>query len=189
MTDKSKHIYDLLITAKHLTSTFAHALHQYPKAKRFTIVATKTERTFAFVPSHLDHLVADSVKIASIERPEALTKKAIAQQIYHTCAVLVDQMKPSLMFTYRIDELLLTKRLRFAPFTQVSNLVDISATLDQSLKDQADDLYIKYVDVFMIKTQDFLNELDKSGLDIESNPPPSCPTCPTQHHKMAQMFS
>ena len=73
------------------------------------------------------------------------------------------------MFTYRIDELL-TKQLRFAVFAKVGGLVDRSTRLDQNLKDQANDLYIRYVDAFMAKTQDFLDKACKPGLDVESNP-------------------
>lgn len=169
MTDNSKQIYNLLMASRRLTPAFAQALHKHPNAKRFTIVATKTERTFTFVPSHLDHLVADSAKLASINRPQTLTEKAIAQQIYRTCGALFNQMQPSLMFKYKIDELM-ARSFRFTWFSQVSDLIDRSAALDQNLKDRADDLYIKYVDAFMANTQTFLDKANKQGLDLDDSP-------------------
>ena len=166
MTDNSKQIYDLIVTSKRLTPTFAQALHKHPNAKRFTVVATKTERTFTFVPSHLDRLVADSAKIASIDRPETLTKKAIAQQIYRTCGVLFNQMRPSLMFKYKIDDLL-AKQLRFGFFNLVGTFIDKSAALDKDLHERANLLYIKYVDTFTDKTQTLLDKANTKLLAVD----------------------
>lgn len=46
MTNNSKQIYDLLMASKRLTPTFAQALHKHPNAKRFSIIATKSEHVF-----------------------------------------------------------------------------------------------------------------------------------------------
>lgn len=173
MTDNSKHskqIYNLIMASKRLTPTFAQALHKHPNAKRFTIVATKSEKVFTFVPAHLERFAPNDAKLASINRPQNLTEKAIAQQIYHTCGTLFNQMQPSLMFNYKIDELM-TRPFRFTWFSQVSDLIDRSTTLDQNLKDLANDLYIRYVDTFMANTQAFLDKANKQGLDLDDDSP------------------
>ena len=170
MTDNSKQIYNLLMASKRLTPTFAQALHKHPNAKRFSIVATKSERVFTFVPAHLERFAPSDAKLASIKRPQNLTEKAIAQQIYRTCGTLFNQMQPSLMFKYKIDELM-ARRFRFTWFSQVSDLVDRSTALDQNLKDRADDLYIRYVETFMANTQTFLDKVDKQGLDLDDSSP------------------
>lgn len=172
MTNNSKQIYDLLMASKRLTPTFAQALHKHPNAKRFSIVATKSEHVFTFVPAHLERFVPSDAKLASINRPKDLTEKAIAQQIHHTCGALFNQMQPSLMFKYKIDELL-ARPMRFTWFSQVSDLVDRSTELDQNLKDRANDLYIRYVDAFMANTQTFLDKANKQGLDLDDNSPMS----------------
>lgn len=169
MTDNSKQIYDLIIASKRLTPTFAQALHKHPNAKRFSIVATKSEHVFTFVPAHLERFAPNDAKLANINRPQALTEKAIAQQIYRTCGALFNQMRPSLMFKYKIDELT-ARSFRFTCFSQVSNLIDRSTALDQNLKDRANDLYIRYVDAFMATTQDFLDKANKQGLDFNDSP-------------------
>ena len=169
MTDNSKQIYNLLMASKRLTPTFAQALHKHPNAKRFTIVATKSEKVFTFVPAHLERFVPSDAKLASINRPQTLTEKAITQQIYHTCGTLFNQMQPSLMFNYKIDELM-ARSFRFTWFSQVSDLIDRSAALDQNLKDRANDLYIRYVDTFMANTQAFLDKANKQGLDFDNSP-------------------
>lgn len=170
MTDNSKQIYDLLMASKRLTPTFAQALHKHPNAKRFSIVATKSEHVFTFVPAHLERFAPNDAKLASINRPQTLTEKAIAKQIYHTCGTLFNQMQPSLMFKYKIDELM-TRSFRFTCFSQVSDLVDRSTALDQNLKDRANDLYIRYVDAFTASAQDFLDKANKQGLDLDDNSP------------------
>ena len=106
MTDNSKQIYNLIMASKRLTPAFAQALHKHPNVKRFTIVATKSRHIFTFVPAHLERFTPSDAKLASINRPQALTEKAITQQIYHTCGALFNQMQPSLMFKYKIDELM-----------------------------------------------------------------------------------
>ena len=169
MTDNSKQIYDLLMASKRLTPTFAQALHKHPNAKRFSIVVTKSEHVFTFVPAHLERFAPSDAKLASIDRPQNLTEKAIAQQIYRTCGALFNQMRPSLMFKYKIDELM-ARSFRFDYFSRVGDLVDRSTTLDQNLKDRANDLYIRYVDTFMDKTQDFLDRVNKQGLDFDDSP-------------------
>lgn len=169
MTNNSKQIYDLLMASKRLTPTFAQALHKHPNAKRFTIVATKSEKVFTFVPAHLERFAPSDAKLASINRPKDLTEKAIAQQIYRTCGALFNQMQPSLMFKYKIDDLM-TRSFRFTWFSQVSDLIDRSTALDQNLKDRANDLYIRYVDAFMANTQDFLDKANKQGLDFDDSP-------------------
>lgn len=169
MTDNSKQIYDLLMASKRLTPTFAQALHKHPNAKRFSIVVTKSEKVFTFVPAHLERFAPSDAKLASIDRPKNLTEKAIAQQIHHTCGTLFNQMQPSLMFKYKIDKLM-AKPMRFTWFSQVSDLVDRSAALDQNLRDQANDLYIRYVDAFMANTQTFLDKANKQGLDFDDSP-------------------
>lgn len=169
MTDNSKQIYDLLMASKRLTPTFAQALHKHPNAKRFSIVATKSEHVFTFVPAHLERFAPSDAKLASINRPKDLTEKAIAQQIHRTCGALFNQMQPSLMFNYKIDELM-ARSFRFTWFSQVSDLVDRSTALDQNLRDRANDLYIRYVDAFMANTQDFLDKANKQGLDFDDSP-------------------
>lgn len=170
MTDNSKQIYNLLMASKRLTPTFAQALHKHPNAKRFSIVATKSERVFTFVPAHLERFAPNNTKLASINRPKDLTEKAIARQIHHTCGALFNQMQPSLMFNYKIDELM-ARSFRFTCFSQVSDLVDRSTTLDQNLRDQADELYIRYVETFMANTQTFLDKANKQGLDLDDDSP------------------
>lgn len=170
MTDNSKQIYNLLMVSKRLTPTFAQALHKHPNAKRFTIVATKSEHVFTFVPAHLERFAPSDAKLASINRPQTLTEKAIAQQIHRTCGALFNQMQPSLMFNYKIDELM-ARSFRFTCFSQVSDLVDRSAALDQNLRDQANDLYIRYVETFMANTQTFLDKANKQGLDLDDDSP------------------
>lgn len=172
MTDNSKQIYNLLMASKRLTPTFAQALHKHPNAKRFSIVATKSEHVFTFVPAHLERFAPSDAKLASINRPKDLTEKAIAQQIHRTCGALFNQMQPSLMFNYKIDELI-AKPMRFTWFSQVSDLVDRSTALDQNLRDRANDLYIRYVDTFMANTQTFLDKANKQGLDLDDNSPMS----------------
>lgn len=169
MTDNSKQIYDLPMASKRLTPTFAQALHKHPNAKRFSIVATKSEHVFTFVPAHLERFAPSDAKLASINRPQNLTEKAITKQIYHTCGTLFNQMQPSLVFKYKINELI-AKPMRFTWFSQVSDLVDRSAALDQNLRDQANDLYIRYVDAFMANTQTFLDKANKQGLDFDDSP-------------------
>lgn len=56
MTDNSRQIYNLIMASKRLTPAFAQALHKHPNAKRFSIVATKSEHVFTFVPAHLSVL-------------------------------------------------------------------------------------------------------------------------------------
>lgn len=168
MTDNSKQIYDLLMASKRLTPTFAQALHKHPNAKHFSIVATKSEHVFTFVPAHLERFAPNDAKLANINRPQALTEKAIAQQIYRTCGALFNQMQPSLMFKYKIDDLM-ARSFRFTCFSQVSNLIDRSTALDQNLKDRANDLYIRYVDAFMASAQDFLDKANKQGLDFNDS--------------------
>lgn len=158
------------MASKRLTPTFAQALYEHPNAKRFTIVATKSEHVFTFVPAHLERFAPSDAKLASIDRPKNLTEKAIAQQIYRTCGTLFNQMQPSLMFKYKIDELM-ARCFRFTWFSQVSDLVDRSTALDQNLKDRADDLYIRYVETFMANTQTFLDKVDKQGLDLDDSSP------------------
>jgi hypothetical protein len=170
MTNNSKQIYDLLMASKRLTPTFAQALHKHPNAKRFSIIATKSEHVFTFVPAHLERFAPSDAKLASINRPKDLTEKAIAQQIYRTCGALFNQMQPSLMFNYKIDELM-ARSFRFTWFSQVSDLVDRSTALDQNLRDRANDLYIRYVDAFMANTQTFLDKANKQGLDLDDNSP------------------
>lgn len=170
MTDSSKQIYNLLIASKRLTPAFAQALHKHPNAKRFSIVATKSEHIFTFVPAHLERFAPSDAKLASINRPQALTEKAIAQQIYHTCGALFNQMQPSLMFKYKIDELM-ARSFRFTCFSQVSDLVDRSTTLDQDLKDRANDLYIRYVETYMANAQTTLDKANKQGLDLDDDSP------------------
>lgn len=170
MTDNSKQIYDLIMTSKRLTPAFAQALHKHPNAKRFTIVATKSEHVFTFVPAHLERFAPSDAKLASINRPQNLTEKAITEQIRHTCGALFNQMQPSLMFKYKIDELM-ARSFRFTWFSQVSDLIDRSTALDQNLKDRANDLYIRYVDAFMANTQTFLDKANKQGLDLDDNSP------------------
>lgn len=170
MTDNSKQIYNLLMASKRLTPTFAQALHKHPNAKRFTIVATKSEHVFTFVPAHLERFAPSDAKLASINRPQTLTEKAIAQQIHRTCGALFNQMQPSLMFNYKIDELM-ARSFRFTWFSQVSDLVDRSTALDQNLRDRANDLYIRYVDTFMANTQTVLDKANKQGLDLDDNSP------------------
>lgn len=170
MTDNSKQIYDLLMASKRLTPTFAQALHKHPNAKHFSIVATKSEHVFTFVPAHLERFTPSDAKLTSIDRPQNLTEKAIAQQIYHTCGALFNQMQPSLMFKYKIDELM-ARSFRFTWFSQVSDLVDRSTALDQNLRDQANDLYIRYVDAFMANTQTVLDKANKQGLDLDDSSP------------------
>ena len=157
------------MASKRLTPTFAQALHKHPNAKRFSIIATKSEHVFTFVPAHLERFAPSDAKLASINRPQNLTEKAIAQQIHRTCGALFNQMQPSLMFNYKIDELM-ARSFRFTWFSQVSDLVDRSAALDQNLRDQADDLYIRYVDTFMANTQTFLDKANKQGLDFDDSP-------------------
>lgn len=169
MTDNSKRIYNLLMVSKRLTPAFAQALHKHPNAKRFSIVATKSEKVFTFVPAHLERFAPSDAKLTNIDRPQTLTEKAIAQQIYRTCGALFNQMQPSLMFKYKIDELM-ARPFRFDYFSRVGDLVDRSTTLDQNLKDRANDLYIRYVDAFMDKTQGFLDKAYKHGLDVDSDP-------------------
>lgn len=169
MTDNSKQIYNLLMASKRLTPTFAQALHKHPNAKRFTIVATKSEHVFTFVPAHLERFAPSDAKLASINRPKDLTEKAITQQIHRTCGALFNQMQPSLMFNYKIDELM-ARSFRFTWFSQVSDLVDRSTALDQNLRDRANDLYIRYVDTFMANTQTFLDKANKQGLDFDDSP-------------------
>lgn len=169
MTDNSKQIYNLLMASKRLTPTFAQALHKHPNAKRFSIVATKSEHVFTFVPAHLERFAPSDAKLASIDRPKNLTEKTITQQIYRTCGALFNQMPPSLMFKYKIDDLM-ARSFRFTWFSQVSDLVDRSAALDQNLKDRANDLYIRYVDAFMANTQAFLDKANKQGLDFDNSP-------------------
>lgn len=169
MTDNSKQIYNLIMESKRLTPAFAQALHKHPNAKRFTIVATKSEKVFTFVPAHLERFAPSDAKLASINRPQALTEKAIAQQIYRTCGALFNQMQPSLMFNYKIDELM-ARSFRFTWFSQVSDLVDRSTALNQNLRDRANDLYIRYVDTFMANTQTFLDKANKQGLDFDDSP-------------------
>lgn len=171
MTDNSKQIYNLIMTSS-LTPAFAQALHKHPNAKRFSIVATKSEHVFTFVPAHLERFAPSDAKLASINRPKDLTEKAITKQIHHTCGALFNQMQPSLMFKYKIDELM-ARSFRFTWFSQVSDLVDRSTALDQNLRDQADDLYIRYVDTFMANTQTFLDKANKQGLDLDDNSPMS----------------
>lgn len=170
MTDNSKQIYDLLMASKRLTPAFAQALHKHPNAKRFSIVATKSEHVFTFVPAHLERFAPSDAKLASIDRPKNLTEKAIAQQIHRTCGALFNQMQPSLIFKYKIDELM-ARSFRFTWFSQVSDLVDRSTALDQNLRDQANDLYIRYVDTFMANTQTFLDKANKQGLDLDDDSP------------------
>lgn len=169
MTDNSKQIYNLIMVSRCLTPAFAQALRKHPNTKRFSIVATKSERVFTFVPAHLERFAPSDAKLASIDRPKNLTEKAIAQQIYHTCGALFNQMQPSLMFKYKIDELM-ARSFRFTWFSQVSDLVDRSTALDQNLKDRANDLYIRYVDAFMANTQTILDNADKKGLDLDNSP-------------------
>ena len=169
MTDNSKQIYNLLMASKRLTPAFAQALHKHPNAKRFSIVATKSEHVFTFVPAHLERFAPSDAKLASINRPKDLTEKAIAQQIHRTCGALFNQMQPSLMFNYKIDELM-ARSFRFTWFSQVSDLVDRSTALDQNLRDRANDLYIRYVDTFMANTQAFLDKANKQGLDFDNSP-------------------
>lgn len=169
MTNNSKQIYNLIMASKRLTPAFAQALHKHPNAKRFSIVATKSERVFTFVPAHLERFAPSDAKLASINRPKDLTEKAIAQQIHRTCGALFNQMQPSLMFKYKIDELM-ARSFRFTWFSQVSDLIDRSTTLDQNLKDRANDLYIRYVDTFMANTQAFLDKANKQGLDLDDSP-------------------
>lgn len=170
MTNNSKQIYNLIMASKRLTPAFAQALHKHPNAKRFSIVATKSEHVFTFVPAHLERFAPSDAKLANINRPQNLTEKTIAQQIHHTCGALFNQMQPSLMFKYKIDELM-ARSFRFTWFSQVSDLVDRSAALDQNLRDQANDLYIRYVDTFMANTQTFLDKANKQGLDLDDNNP------------------
>ena len=158
------------MASKRLTPTFAQALHKHPNAKRFTIVATKSEKVFTFVPAHLERFAPSDAKLASINRPKDLTEKAIAQQIYRTCGALFNQMQPSLMFKYKIDDLT-TRSFRFTWFSQVSDLVDRSTALDQNLRDRANELYIRYVETFMANTQTFLDKANKQGLDLDDNSP------------------
>ena len=169
MTDNSKQIYNLIMASKRLTPTFAQALHKHPNVKRFTIVATKSEKVFTFVPAHLERFAPNDAKLASINRPQNLTEKAIAQQIHRTCGALFNQMQPSLMFKYKIDELM-ARSFRFTWFSQVSDLIDRSAALDQNLRDRTNDLYIRYVDTFMANTQAFLDKANKQGLDLDDSP-------------------
>lgn len=169
MTDNSKQIYDLIMVSKRLTPAFAQALHKHPNAKCFSIVATTSEKVFTFVPAHLERFVPNDAKLASINRPQALTEKAIAQQIYRKCGALFNQMRPSLMFKYKINELM-ARSFRFTCFSQVSDLIDRSTALDQNLKDRANDLYIRYVDTFMVSAQNFLDKANKQGLDFDDNP-------------------
>ena len=170
MTDNSKQIYNLLMASKRLTPAFAQALHKHPNAKCFSVVATKSEHIFTFVPAHLERFAPNNAKLANINRPQTLTEKAIAQQIYRTCGALFNQMQPSLMFKYKIDELM-ARSFRFTWFSQVSDLVDRSAALDQNLKDRANDLYIRYVETFMANTQTFLDKANKQGLDLDDDSP------------------
>lgn len=170
MTDNSKQIYNLIMASKRLTPAFAQALHKHPNAKRFTIVATKSGHVFTFVPAHLERFAPSDAKLASINRPQALTEKAIAQQIHHTCGALFNQMQPSLMFKYKIDELM-ARSFRFTWFSQVSDLVDRSTALDQNLKDRANDLYIRYVETFMVNAQTVLDKANKQGLDLDDDSP------------------
>lgn len=169
MTNNSKQIYNLIMASKRLTPTFTQALHKHPNAKRFTIVATKSEHVFTFVPAHLERFAPSDAKLASINRPQNLTEKAITKQIHHTCGALFNQMQPSLMFKYKIDELM-ARSFRFTWFSQVSDLVDRSTALDQNLRDQANDLYIRYVEAFMANTQTFLNKANKRELDLDDSP-------------------
>lgn len=73
------------------------------------------------------------------------------------------------MFKYKIDELM-ARSFRFTWFSQVSDLVDRSTALDQNLRDQANDLYIRYVNAFMANTQTFLDKANKQGLDLDNSP-------------------
>lgn len=170
MTDNSKQIYNLLMASKRLTPAFAQALHKHPNTKRFSIVATKSEHVFTFVPAHLERFAPSDAKLTSIDRPKNLTEKAIAQQIYRTCGALFNQMKPSLMFKYKINELL-ARSFRFTCFSQVSDLVDRSTALDQNLKDRANDLYIRYVETYMANAQTFLDKANKQGFDLDDDSP------------------
>ena len=170
MTNNSKQIYNLLMASKRLTPTFAQALHKHPNAKRFSIVATKSEHVFTFVPAHLERFTPSDAKLTNIDRPQNLTEKAIAQQIHRTCGALFNQMQPSLMFKYKIDELM-ARSFRFTWFSQVSDLVDRSTALDQNLRDQANDLYIRYVETFMANAQTVLDKANKQGLDLDDNSP------------------
>lgn len=170
MTDNSKQIYNLIMVSRRLTPAFTQALHKHPNAKRFSIVATKSEHVFTFVPAHLERFAPNDTKLASINRPKDLTEKAIAQQIHRTCGALFNQMRPSLMFKYKIDELM-ARSFRFTWFSQVSDLVDRSTALDQNLRDRANDLYIRYVETFMANTQTFLDKANKQGLDLDDDSP------------------
>lgn len=170
MTNNSKQIYNLIMASKRLTPAFAQALHKHPNAKRFSIVATKSERVFTFVPAHLERFAPSDAKLANINRPQNLTEKAVAQQIHRTCGALFNQMQPSLMFKYKIDELM-ARSFRFTWFSQVSDLVDRSTALDQNLRDQANDLYIRYVETFMANAQTVLDKTNKQGLDLGDNSP------------------
>lgn len=75
MTNNSKQICNLLMASKRLTPTFAQALHKHPNTKRFSIVATKSEHVFTFVPAHLERFAPSDAKLASINRPQNLTEK------------------------------------------------------------------------------------------------------------------
>lgn len=116
---------------------FDKALADYPTTQTFVIVVTKDPDVYNFVPKHLARFTSDTVRLGTIDRPDANT--APHSQLMQKALSILEPLGPRYQFDSLVDSILNYKihENLVETFYLVSLAAEHAVKHDLSWKDQA----------------------------------------------------